>query len=595
MRYFSIKEKLILNYVIIGVIIIIVVGVFSYYTAKQGIYNRTFDQLTSVRVLKKNQLENFFNDRLRDITFIAESENIIEIASQLSKRQFIFTHDSSHSCKELLSPDLKPSLKLYINHPNNYNGLFIWAKGNVLLEYTDSLQNCRLSSFQSSPLFKIIQEVFNGHKTLITDIKKNKDEFDLFMATPIYNREDFIIGVVILKISTEAINVIMLDKNQTSGLGESGESYLVGQDYYMRSKSRFQQNSVLQTKVETPGVLQALKGKDSVLIFEDYRKVKVLSSFSPVEVPDNNWAILAEIDLNEAMVPLSRIRNNIFLLSTIICLLLFIFAYLASQKITSPIFKLKEASNKIGEGNFNPEIDIKSNDEIGDLAQSFRDMSMELDKMTTQLKRERMMRLRSVIDGQELERQRLSRELHDGLGQELIALRLKLESAQGNDICETNKKIKEIKEYVDGTIEDIKRISNNLMPAVLNEFGLSRALMNLADDVETQTGIKIIYNSKNIKAKLSSKFKTYIYRIAQEAINNAVKHADATNILLNLTESSEYLTLRIEDNGKGFDMQNVESGNGIHNMKERAALMNALINIKSKKNTGTQIIVNIPV
>ncbi len=64
--------------------------------------------------------------------------------------------------------------------------------------------------------------------------------------------------------------------------------------------------------------MQALEGKDSVLIFEDYRKIKVLSSFSPVHVPDNNWAILAEIDLNEAMTPLSSIRNNIFLVSTII-------------------------------------------------------------------------------------------------------------------------------------------------------------------------------------------------------------------------------------------------------------------------------------
>ena len=595
MRYFSIKEKLILNYVIIGIIIIMVVGVFSYYTARQGIYNITFDQLTSVRVLKKNQLESFFSDRLRDITFIAESENIIDIASQLYKRQYLFSNESSQTCNQLKILNLKPSLKLYINQPENYNGLLIWAKGNVLLEYTDSLKYCKLNNFNSSPLYKIIMEVFNEQKTLITDIQKIKDDFDLFMATPVYNRKDSIIGVVILRISTEAINMIMLDNNQTSGLGESGESYLVGHDYFMRSKSRFQQNSVLETKVETPGVLQALEGNDSVLIFEDYRKIKVLSSFSPVHVPDNNWAILAEIDLDEAMIPLSRIRNNIFLISTIICVFLFTFAYLASQKITSPIFKLKEASNKIGEGDFNPKIDINSNDEIGDLAQSFRDMTLELDKMTTQLKRERMMRLRSVIDGQELERQRLSRELHDGLGQELIALRLKLESAQGNNLCETNQKIKEIKEYVDGTIEDIKRISNNLMPAVLNEFGLSRALMNLAEDVESQTGIKIIYNSKNIKAKLNGKFKTYIYRIAQEAINNAVKHAEAKNILLNLTESSEYVALRIEDNGKGFEMDKIDSGNGIHNMKERAALMNAIINIKSEINKGTQIIVNIPV
>ncbi len=96
-----------------------------------------------------------------------------------------------------------------------------------------------------------------------------------------------------------------------------------------------------------------------------------------------------------------------------------------------------------------------------------------------------------MIDGQELERQRLSRELHDGLGQSLIALKLKLESIQGKDVCAINKTLKEVKGSFDGTINEIRRISNDLMPAVLNEFGLITALKNICEEISENPNIDL--------------------------------------------------------------------------------------------------------
>jgi signal transduction histidine kinase len=404
-------------------------------------------------------------------------------------------------------------------------------------------------------------------------------------------------GILVLSISMNAINAIMLNNDPLSGLGLTGETYLVGPDFLMRSTSRFQPNSILKTIVKTKPVMQAMAGNSGVAATIDYRNIPVLSSFSLVEVQGLKWSILAEIDVKEAMVPIYETLIRILLLSAFIILIFFGFVLLISRRITKPLIRLRNAAVNLGKGHYDIDLPVQTHDEIGALTESFNIMARQIKEKTTELQRERFGRMRSVFDGEEMERQRLSRELHDGIGQSLIAIKLRLENLLYQDGKDIRNSIQELKNYFDQIIDEVRRISNNLLPSVLEVFSIPIAFRNLFSETEEHSGLRIHFEAKGNFDDLDKKIKTYIYRLTQEALNNIVKHAEANEVRVNLTRNTDHLTLVIRDDGKGFSTENVgkEGGNGIHNMRERASLLQGQIEILSAPLSGTTITLNVPI
>lgn len=149
------------------------------------------------------------------------------------------------------------------------------------------------------------------------------------------------------------------------------------------------------------------------------------------------------------MIPIESIRNNILYLSILMSLLLFAFVYIIANRISLPIIKLKHAAQNITDGNYDVFVeDIVSNDEIASLIDAFNEMSSKIKDQTSNLRMERSMRLSSMIDGQELERQRLSRELHDGLGQSILAIKMRLERTKSASPKRPNKSWKKYRPYL---------------------------------------------------------------------------------------------------------------------------------------------------
>lgn len=586
--YLSLRDSLILNFLIFGVVIILIIGAFSYYTAKEILLDRTFEQLTSVKVMKTRQVEAFFADRGRDASFIASFPETLQLLELLNAAPG--PGNRSGEVARIYGNYLAG----YLAARDYYRSFYIFSdKGHGLKIPTGSYaagNETIMHIGEVSVLEKLWVETRAKKRLAFADLDKNMSDPGLFIGIPLATA-DGENGMLAMEIALEAINKIMLENNPYEGLGESGESYLVGSDLLMRSISRFRDNSILNTKVETEGVRQALLGADSIALINDYRGIEVLSSFGQVDIPELNWVLLAEIDLSEALVPLRSIRNNILLISSFIVLLLFIAAVILSNKITSPIIKLKNAAEHIGRGEFNTRLQNNSGNEIGDLTNSFNIMAAKLEEKTLELEGERAKRLRSVLDGQELERQRLSRELHDGLGQRIIALKLKLENVNASEQCDTMGMLREIKVNFDETIDEIRRMSNNLMPAVLHEFGLPTALRNLLDGLSDHSQIKGSFTVEGKYDDLDKITKTYLYRIAQEGINNAVKHADASHVLLKIERSAATIRLIIEDDGRGFDPRKMHAcdGNGLFNMRERTELLNGQIVIKARPGKGTVI------
>jgi signal transduction histidine kinase len=199
-----------------------------------------------------------------------------------------------------------------------------------------------------------------------------------------------------------------------------------------------------------------------------------------------------------------------------------------------------------------------------------------------------------IVSGQEQERRRLSRELHDETGQALTSILLGLkaiEDAQGTD--RFPKALADLRELVVATLQDVKRLAVELRPKALDDFGLLPALERLTTVFEEQTGIDTQLESRLQDARLPGEIETVLYRVVQEALTNVIKHARAERVSILLHETGSKVGVVIEDDGRGFDPDDVGDGLGLVGMQERVALLGGRVSLESS-GAGTTIAVEVP-
>jgi len=212
----------------------------------------------------------------------------------------------------------------------------------------------------------------------------------------------------------------------------------------------------------------------------------------------------------------------------------------------------------------------------------------------------RQMLLESLVEAQEEERARLARELHDGAGQMLTSMLVRIKTLERkNDSPELQDGLDSMLEVVSETIEQIRELSYRLRPAALEEFGLPVALETLAKDIAREAGLILYCQLEPVGRQLAGGVDVTLYRIAQEALTNVVRHAQATSVTITLRQQAGQLWLRIIDDGQGFLPQTVSIGPdknhlGLISMQERAAIIGATLNIQSAPGQGTTIQVSVP-
>lgn len=229
----------------------------------------------------------------------------------------------------------------------------------------------------------------------------------------------------------------------------------------------------------------------------------------------------------------------------------------------------------------------------------FRDISERV-KSEEQSKKyqEELKRLASHLETKlETERQRISRELHDGVGQNLLFLKLKLQQTlKGNLFHEPDKNL--LDEMLEKSINELKGISYNLKPRILEEAGLAAALSSLAEKITIQTGIAGKIDTAVEVKRMTSELETALFRTAQEAFNNIIKHSQAKNFYVQVIKKNNSFRMLISDDGIGLTKSKITNGNnsgmGLLNMKERIANFNGSVKIDSQKGAGTVIIIEIP-
>ena len=201
-----------------------------------------------------------------------------------------------------------------------------------------------------------------------------------------------------------------------------------------------------------------------------------------------------------------------------------------------------------------------------------------------------------ILGGQEQERRRLSRELHDETGQALTSILLGLKSieeTQGTDRFATA--LTELRELVTVTLQDVRRLAVELRPKALDDFGLAPALERLTTSFAEQTGIETHLEARLPEGRLPSETETVFYRVVQEALTNIVKHARAQHVSIVLQSRPGKVTAVIEDDGRGFSAgDESDDGLGIVGMRERVSLVGGRLEIESSP-AGTAIVVEVPV
>ncbi|MBD0832731.1 sensor histidine kinase [Aestuariibaculum sediminum] len=231
---------------------------------------------------------------------------------------------------------------------------------------------------------------------------------------------------------------------------------------------------------------------------------------------------------------------------------------------------------------------------------------LEIERLTKESFEEKMNQQKiissKIIENQEKEQNRIAKDVHDGIGQMLTGLKYNLESIDISDIEKTAFKIEHLKELTGNIIKGVRTATFNLTPPELSDHGIVPAINKLTHELSKLTGKQIVlFNKTEFNQRLDSLVEINIYRIVQEAINNAIKYANSTHILVSLSHSENILSVVIDDNGQGFNPKKVkkvkegDGGMGMTFMKERIKYIEGRIFIHSEKDKGTRVTLNIPI
>jgi len=323
-------KKIFLTIGIAFSIFLITLPLVSYKFLKTAVKTAAFNHLVTVRGLLKHQIENYFQERFGDINVLSRNPVIGQAFSRLSKAYQASGLEGEQYIK--ISGLYQPLMEYYLTDYGYVNLYFIDKDGDVMFsaireEFTGTnLINGRYKQFSIGQVFAngldgVTFEDYTWQETL--------GEFTSYFSAPVYDGQ-MLLGVLVIEIPFSHLDAIMTKRE---GLGDTGEMYIVGDDSYMRSNSRFSKEpTVLQKEVDTIATRDALDGKVGEKIIKDYRGIPVLSVYTPLDLKFVNWALLVEIDEAEAFEAVNTVERRVTILGSLIGSITFLYIYLVNRR-----------------------------------------------------------------------------------------------------------------------------------------------------------------------------------------------------------------------------------------------------------------------
>ncbi len=203
---------------------------------------------------------------------------------------------------------------------------------------------------------------------------------------------------------------------------------------------------------------------------------------------------------------------------------------------------------------------------------------------------QQVLSLQAMVNGQETERTRIAKDLHDSLGGAFSTIKMHLSSLEHDLKKEQNiDLLQKCIQIVGNAATEVRRIAHNMMPEVLIKLGLLHSVQELTDNISSSKQLKVRFQHFGIQERLTSNFEIMLYRIVQELLNNIIKHSNATEAIVQFIKENNRLSITVEDNGNGFSGQEVTKGIGLASVKARVQYLNGSLSIDSESSVGTTV------
>ncbi len=378
------------------------VGVSAYMDAKDTVFAEVESKLTAILSARKSELSGYMTSIEEDLLITAGSPATLAALNAFDKgwdkigsnptatlqRLYISGNPEALGEKDKYydagdgSSYSKAHVKFHpwfheLQQKRDYYDVFLFdIDGNLVysvFKENDYATNMNVGEWRDTDLANVFNDAVNSDtkgSVSFYDFRAYAPSADApasFMATPVMDENGGVAGVLAFQMPIGKINAIM---QKNDGMGESGESYLVGEDHLMRSDSRFSKEpTILKTKITGTTTTAALKGNSGIETIQDYRDISVVSAYTDFNIHGSNWAIIAEIDTDEVNQPIDSMRNGMIMIGLVIMAVLSGIALVFTKTLVTPISDMVESMNVLSSGN--NEIDIPHSDrgdEIGVMA-----------------------------------------------------------------------------------------------------------------------------------------------------------------------------------------------------------------------------------
>jgi signal transduction histidine kinase len=360
----------------------------------------------------------------------------------------------------------------------------------------------------------------------------------------------------------------------------------------------------------------------------DVRRTDEVLAFAPLSAAP--WGVAVRQPAREVMAPVGYLRRQILLGGAVALIVaLLVTWWIVTRQVLQPIQALDQASEQFAAGNLDVPLPNAGIDEVAHLTANLEQMRVRLDatledhrrwnealeemveERTRELAtlyeqlegREAMCKrlLGKVLTGQEEERARLARELHDTIGQSLTAVIMTTTAVENSlpaDLVTGKEKLANVRSIAVQSLHDLRGLIFDLRPEVLDDLGLGLALHSQVKKHLEPAGVKVQLRAAGLKDQLPAEIETAVFRIVQEAITNIARHAQASQANISLTKEDSRLIVRVEDNGVGFDSDQVmhrqQHAWGLRGMEERITLLGGRFYVGSRPGNGTLVLAEIP-
>ncbi|MFO7912651.1 MAG: methyl-accepting chemotaxis protein [Desulfotignum sp.] len=391
-------------FLVIGILPLAIMGILAVNQSRNAITQLVYEQMEGLQAAKQEHIAEYFKGLFLQMGVFAESREVHSFYERLVQYHND-THVTATGSYDVTTPEYREiwdsfgrKLRTYQEQSGVYDMFLICAAhGHVM--YTnkkekDLGENLGHGQYKDSGLAGLWAKIVNTGKPAVVDMvpyAPSNGTPAIFAGYPIHDASGALIGVVGFQIPVSQINAVMTSRH---GMGETGESYLVGPDFLMRSDSYLSPDTHSVTasfanpetgRVETPAVKEALAGKTGHQLTRNYLEEEVLSAYGPLTIKDLTWAVVSEIDAHEAFAPITRMKMLIAVIALvgIICITGAALAF--TRTITRPIKKSVYFANALADGDLTKTLDIDQADEIGTMARAMNQMRSNLHQMFTEL------------------------------------------------------------------------------------------------------------------------------------------------------------------------------------------------------------------